>query len=139
MNFKYQKLPFRGHDSRKPLVARPLIPIYLVGKAEETASPYYALLDSGADSIIFPAELAEQVGIFDITSGRLEPTIGIANQRADVYYHKLGVRVVGYEKILYTEIGFSKNILIPLLGRSFFKHFKTVVFNEAKENVELKP
>ncbi len=64
--------------------------------------------------------------------------MGIGNQKADVYYYKLALQVLGDVQILPTEIGFSKDIVIPLLGRTFFKHFKTVTFNENKEEVELR-
>ena len=67
-----------------------------------------------------PAELAGFVGINDFTKGRLEPTIGIANQRADVYYHdNLSIEVVGHSKKLSTSVGFSDKIFLPILGRSF--------------------
>lgn len=69
MKFRYQKLPLFGHDPRKTLVARPLIPVFLVGNNQKTPSAYYALLDSGADRVIFPADLAVLVGVTMIESG----------------------------------------------------------------------
>ncbi|MEK7651372.1 MAG: hypothetical protein AAB377_02480 [Patescibacteria group bacterium] len=139
MKFSYQKLPFEGFDTRQPLIARPILPVYLHGKNHRTPSPYYALLDSGADKILMPAELAEVVGIKDFTKGRLEPTVGIANQRADVYYHdNLSIEIVGHSKKLSISIGFSDKIFLPILGRSFFIHFKSVIFSERKEEIELK-
>lgn len=120
MKFSYQKLPFAGHDTRQPLIARPILPVYLHGQKSSTPSPYYALLDSGADKVLMLAELAGFVGINDFTKGRLEPTIGIANQRADVYYHdNLSIEVVGHSKKLSTSVGFSDKIFLPILGRSF--------------------
>jgi hypothetical protein len=138
MKFKYQKLPFRGHDSRNPLIARPYLPIYLLGEKKETESPYYALLDSGADRVIFPSDLAIEVGIAKVESGDLERTVGIGNQALDVYYHDLKIKVLGDDKKLNTKVGFASGMTIPLLGRSFFAHFKTITFNENKEEVELK-
>ncbi|MBI2048834.1 MAG: hypothetical protein HY434_00585 [Candidatus Liptonbacteria bacterium] len=138
MKFRYQKFIIGGHDPHKPLIARPYIPVSLLGKNRKTRSPYYALLDSGADRIIFPADLAVEIGINDITTGNLEPTVGIANQKADVFYHHLALQVMGDQRILPSEVGFSKEIYLPILGRSFFAHFKAVIFTEAKEEVELK-
>ncbi|MFH1192708.1 MAG: hypothetical protein V1656_00075 [Candidatus Jorgensenbacteria bacterium] len=42
---------------------RPYIPVYLIGKTKSTPSPYYALLDSGADKVLMPADLAQEVWI----------------------------------------------------------------------------
>jgi hypothetical protein len=138
MKFKYQKLPFDGHDPRKPLIARPLLPVFLVNGARKTRSPYYALLDSGADKVLFPADLAEEVGIKDIETGTREGTMGIAGQRVDMFYHPLAVQVLGDEKMRQMLVGFSKQIALPLLGRTFFAHFRAVTFWETKEEMELK-
>jgi hypothetical protein len=94
MKFRYQKFPLLGQDPPKPLVARPLLPVFLVGKKCRTPCPYYALLDSGADRVIFPAELAGYVGINVIETGSWESAVGIAGQRAAVYYHQLSIEVV---------------------------------------------
>lgn len=80
MKFPYQKIPFEGHDTRTPLIPRPILPVYLHGQKSSTPSPYYALLDSGADKVLMPAELAETVGVKDVKTGRLEPIVGVANQ-----------------------------------------------------------
>ena len=139
MKFKYQKLPSARHNPAKPFVPRPYIPIYLIGKSKRTVSPYYALLDSGADTVIFPPDLAKEVGITDIKSGKYKPSIGIGSQKLDVYYHNLKLLVLGEGRELPTEVGFAHNLPLPILGRSFFIHYKSVVFNETKEQVELKP
>jgi hypothetical protein len=137
MKFPYLKTPQK--DPNKPFVARPYLPVSLISGTTKTASPYYALLDSGADSVMFPEELAPEVGITDITRGRHEQAIGIAGQTADVYYHTLHIEVLGDGRRLLMEVGFSKKIFIPILGRTFFRHFKTVAFSEAQEEIELKP
>ncbi|PIT92016.1 MAG: hypothetical protein COU08_04135 [Candidatus Harrisonbacteria bacterium CG10_big_fil_rev_8_21_14_0_10_42_17] len=106
MKFRYQKLPILGSEKERRYISRPLIPVYLKGK-NRTPSPYYALLDSGADRIIFPHELGEVVGIEKIESGFLESTTGIANQSLDVYYHNLDIQVVGDTRELPVEVGFA--------------------------------
>lgn len=130
MKFRYQKFVFGHHDPTKPLVARPYIPVYLLASSKRTVSPYFALLDSGADSVLFPADLAAEVGIDDIADGRFEPAIGIAGQKADVFYHGVQLQVLGAEMVLPMEVGFSKELLIPILGRTFFRHFNSVIFAE---------
>ncbi len=138
MKFRYQKFILGRHDPTKPLVARPYIPVHLFANSKRTESPYFALLDSGADSVLFPADLAEDVGIDDLADGRYEPALGIAGQKADVFYHRVQIQVLGAETVLPMEVGFSKELLIPILGRTFFRHFKSVVFAETKEEVELR-
>ena len=138
MKFPYHKLPITGGDTRKPLVSRPYLPVYLLGKSKATESPYYALLDSGADRVIFSSDLAEQVGIEDFKNGRLEQTIGIGSQVVDVYFHDLKLKVLGESRELAVEVGFADNFFVLLLGRSFFMHYKSVIFSEGKEMVELK-
>lgn len=139
MKFKYQKLPIGNYDSRKSLMPRPYIPVYLLGKTKRTESPYYALLDSGADRIIFPSDLAKEVGILDIKNdGRSEPALGIGNQTVEIYYHPLKLQILGDIREIAMEVGFAENMSFPILGRSFFKHFRFVIFNETKEEVELK-
>jgi len=139
MKFRYQKLPSPSHDTRTPLVPRPYLPIYLHTGTKSTRSPYYALLDSGADVVLFPTDLAVEIGITDITTGRgPRPIIGVAGQRADVYYHDLELQLLGDTRRLPTAVGFSDHITMPLLGRSFFTHFTSVIFHEGKEQIEFR-
>jgi hypothetical protein len=137
MKFRYQKFLLGPYDPRKPLLARPFIPILLMGPKSRTPSPFYALLDSGADRVILPADLAEAIGVKPET-GIGEAAVGIAGQRATVHYHLLNVEVVGEGRPLAVDVGFSQ-IVVPLLGRSFFRHYKAIVFRELAEEVELRP
>jgi hypothetical protein len=138
MKFRYLKLPLGGPRPGNPLIARPMIPIRLVGPASGSPSPFYALLDSGADKVLMPADLAAHVGILDITTGALDPIVGVGNQRVDVRLHPLAVEVVGDNRPLALEVGFAPGIVVPLLGRSFFRHYRSIVFSEQNEEVELK-
>lgn len=138
MKFRYQKFFLGTPDPRKPLVPRPFIPVFLIGPKGKTGSPFYALLDSGADRTLLPADLAPVVGIDDITTGRHEPAMGIGGHAEDIYFHQLKLQVHGDQRRLPTEVGFGTNIFIPLLGRTFFEHFRAVIFHEKQEEVELK-
>lgn len=135
MKFRYQKLPLQG--AHLPWTARPLIPVSLHSEKGSLPAPYYALLDSGADTILLPAEFAAHLGIEDLTTGRRGAAIGVAGQRAVLYYHEVQLQIVGDPTRLDVEAGFSAEVYIPLLGRSFFAHFRKVVFMETKERVEL--
>lgn len=137
MTFRYQRFP--GSDPTKPFIGRPVMPVVLVRGVLRTPAPIYALLDSGADTTIFPAEIAEMVGILDPEGGEREQTMGIAGQTAIVYYHECGIQLVGDNRLIQMSIGFSEQITLPLLGRAFFAHYKSVAFHQAKEAVEFKP
>ena len=66
-----------------------------------------------------------------------ESAVGIAGQRADVYYHNLNIEVLGDSRSFPTEVGFSRTILLPILGRTYFRHFRMVAFHEGTEEMEL--
>ena len=139
MKFRYQKLPLGPYDPKHPLVARPFLPIHLIGLRKKTEAPFWALLDSGADRVIIPADLAREVGIFHIERGRSEPAMGISGQPVPVFYHELKIEIIGGSDPLPLEVGFMANIPFPILGRSFFQHFRSVIFHEKNEEIELKP
>ena len=116
-------------------MSRPLLPIYL-SKDKETKSPFYALVDSGAEGIILQNEIAEYIGVGDITAGKLSPTQGIGGHIEKVFYHNgIKLRVLGENRILEVpEIGFFEGPSpISILGRVFFSFYKTVSFEEEKE------
>lgn len=116
----------------------------MLHRGEESTLPFFALLDSGADQIVMSSDFAEPLGITNIKTGTLEQTIGVGSQVVDVYYHEgIEVQVAGDSKKLPTRIGFVESgpdtkRVPPLLGRTFFKHFKSVSFQENNEVVELK-
>ena len=105
--------------------------------------PFFALLDSGADEVLMHSGFATALGIEDIKTGILNKTLGIGNQIVDVYYHdNVEIQVVGDDRKLKIRVGFMESNeprqIIPLLGRTFFKHFKVVIFEENNERIELK-
>ncbi|GEM_PF-3560746 len=140
MKFSYQKLPIhQSADPFAPKIPRPYLPIYLHGATQSTPSPYFALLDSGADTVLMPEELAELVGIKDIKTGKGPArVVGVGGQTVDIYFHDLEIQVQGDIRKLSTLVGFANTIEVPLLGRTFFKHYREVIFDERKERIELK-
>ena len=141
MKFKYQKIP-RSSDPNVPYLGMPLVPIRLY-RQQETTLPIYALLDSGADNVILPSGFANALGIEDITVGKLQPTLGVGGGTADVYYFDdVEVELIGDNRKLKMPIGFAHSkdgrMVPPLLGRTFFAHYKSVSFEQTKETVELK-
>ncbi|MBZ5706693.1 MAG: retroviral-like aspartic protease family protein [Acidobacteriia bacterium] len=81
------------------------------------------MVDSGAADCMFPATIAEAIGIHDITTGRKDERLGIGGPE-DVWLHPI-VLYVG-EHVLNIEAAFSRTLPVAgLLGRrGFFEHFK---------------
>ena len=101
------------------------------------------MLDSGADGVLMHSDFASALGIEDIKTGTLDKTLGIWNQVVNVYYHDdIEIQIIGDSRKLQTRVGFIESAeprqIIPLLGRTFFKHFKAVIFEENNERIELK-
>ena len=117
------------------MAARPFVPVYLFGPGGSIQSPYYALLDSGADVVLLPSELGKEAGV-DVVSGKSYGVIGVGGQKVSVYYHNLELQLVGDSRKLSTIVGLSDQIFTPLLGRSFFQHYKKIIFSEPKGAVE---
>ena len=42
-------------------------------------------------------------------------------------------------RVLPLDVGFSRQVGLPILGRSFFRHYRAIIFNELNEEVELRP
>ena len=139
MKFSYQKLPIhQDADPSAPRISRPYLPIYLHRNSYSTPSPYYALLDSGADNVLMPEELAEVIGIKNREIGRnMAKIIGVGGQTVDIHFYDIKIQVQGDSRKLPITVGFGK-IEIPLLGRTFFKHFRAVIFDEERKRIELK-
>ena len=141
MLYPYKRLP-RSSNTSAPQIPMPFIPVTLY-RGNESTLPVYALLDSGADKTIMPSDFAEQLGIIDFKKGSLEPTTGVGQQIVDVFYCRgIEVQLSGDSRKLSIEIGFIETTperrVIPLLGRTFFFHFKSVTFFQSKEIMELK-
>lgn len=94
------------------------------------------LIDSGADFNLFPADIADSLGI-TVRKGEKFEHMGIGNVGITAYSHKVKLFLDGYN--FTTEAHFSYDHKIPLLGRiGFFKYFKTVTFNENDKKLQLK-
>lgn len=103
---------------------------------------FFSIIDSGADSCVFPSAFGKQIGI-DIKSGPSESTTGVTGP-GDAFYHsvKVYVRIQGnmYEFDCYA--GFMDGldqVGIGLLGHhGFFSLFESVTLDSKNRTVELK-
>ena len=135
--FAYQGTSYRTPTGQLIIVHRPFVPVHLFANEKRSPVPVYALLDSGCDRVIFPADLSALVGIVDFRSGQQAKAIGVSGQPQDVFEHQLALRIVGDTRLLPLAVGFSNEVPLPLLGRSFFAQFKVIMFKESEREVEL--
>lgn len=134
INFDYFLTPYIK-NKKLEAIYRPIIPIRCGGNHKIYPSTINCLVDSGADFILFPADIGEYFG-YKIRSGNKITHIGIGNVGIIAYEHPIKLYIQGYS--FNTNVHFSYDHKIPLLGRhSFFKYFKKLTFNENKLQLEL--
>ena len=96
-----------------------------------------ALIDSGADYNLFPAEIASALGI-NLKKGTKKINEGIGRKRVKTYRHS-GIRVYVEGHSFETTIDFGEEISVPLFGQQgFLDKFKQIVFKRPKEEIIIK-
>ena len=111
----------------------PKIPVW-ISTGNKHSFIFHALVDSGADVNLFPAEHAEAVGI-NVKSGLLVKTGGIGGV-IKAYRHNVNIHIG--KKIFKTVADFTYEFPVALLGRQgFFNLFKRIDFDENKHKVTL--
>lgn len=128
MKFKYKKLT--------PGLIRPIIPITLHYQGKSVQ--YEALVDSGADMCMFPAQIGEILGL-DLKKGKKGQMSGVIGKSADVYYHDIELEIGG--NITCATVGFTKayNFDYGFLGQRGMFNCYTVHFFYRKGIIELRP
>lgn len=115
---------------------RPTLPIR-ISKGDKSSFYFQALIDSGSDRNLFPAGIAEFVGI-NVSKGGKREIEGIGGHVIRSYTHSVLITIwnsISFE----TEIDFSYDHQFPLLGRhGFFDKFKKISFREKKRTIEFK-
>ena len=124
----------------KSSITRPIVLTYLEYDGKTLPFKFGSIIDSGADTCVFPALFGEKIGI-PVRDGKPLDTKGIGSDTA--YYHMIKVCVELNCEIFRFECwaGFMYSLDTVgkgLLGRhGFFELFRSVSFN--KEHVELIP
>lgn len=122
-------------NGKLDVVYSPVIPIKLSANHKMYPRDVKCLLDSGAETNLMPADIGENLGL-NVKKGKKREHWGIGSIGIVAYTHPVKIFVERYS--FKTEVDFSYDHRIPLLGRyGFFKHFKTVTFNEARLRVDL--
>ena len=142
MRFEYKRYDLeRGRGAP---IERPVIPIVLrnVRDLGTPAIAYEALVDSGSDRNIFPAEIADLLGI-DLTNDPTAVVGGVvADVRRPVYFHPIEIEVGGLGGPAFmTTAGFMSEFYkggYGLLGRKgFFDEFNFVKFKDGEHVLEI--
>lgn len=137
MKFPYQREPARPSTAfpERAVQLRPRIPIRI-----RYGVQFYdvlALIDSGADTCVFPAELARALSI-ELNSDRMDTLRGIGGGSLRCWFRAVQVEVGGHPMTIDAAFADDANT-VPLLGQhSFFDQF-TVIFKKRKSTVELRP
>lgn len=128
MKFKYKKLA--------PGLIRPIIPVTLLYKDKSVI--YEALVDSGADMCMFPAQIGEILG-FDIEDGKKGSLGGVVGKTVDAYYHDIDIEIGGNRT--HATIGFTEESRFDygFLGQVGVFNYYTIHFFYRKGVVELRP
>ena len=140
MKFEYKKFPIPYSDafSTRHFSSRPVIPIIIKNPVNGRTIGYEALIDSGADFNILPAEVGEIIGL-DIKNGKMVEFGGIGSGGHAAYFHKVKISIGGIEHQL--DCSFSYDIVksgYGILGQEgFFDHF-IVKFDHSKKEIEIK-
>lgn len=129
MKFRYKNY---GHG-----VFRPVIPIEVID--QDKTVDYEVLIDSGADSNIFSAGIADILGI-DLTTGNRGEIAGITAESKPIYFHHIDIKVGGH---LYKNIraGFLKEMgqyAYGVVGQKGFFDIFVVKFDLTRKEIELK-
>lgn len=128
MKFKYKKLA--------PGLIRPIIPVTLVHKDKEIS--YEALVDSGADMCVFPAQIGELLGLA-VRSGREGPLRGVIGKEGKVYYHEIILDIGGNRTKANVGFSYDQTAQHGFLGQVGTFNIYSVLFQYRKETIEFKP
>ena len=135
--FYYQIFPIFDNKSKKvEEIGRPIIEVIANYKYGRMFGPLKTMADSGADHNLFPAEVADALGI-KVHKGKVLITEGIGGRLVKTYRHS-GIKMFLEGYSFETSVDFSDEIDLPLLGQQgFFDKFKSVNFSRSKEEVIL--
>lgn len=120
---------------------RPALKTVIEYQGKTGAQFFYSIIDSGADTCVFPAMFGQSVGI-NVTSGPTEGTQGIGS--GTTYYHnvQVWVEVEGKPYQFNCYAGFMVELNqtgVGFLGRrGFFDMFQSIAFDPQNSQVEFK-
>ena len=139
----YQKIQILAQgDTLAKTVHAPVLKTSLYHKNHERLFLIDAIVDSGADFCVFPANTGKAIGL-DVYEGENIITNGIGGKET-LYFHKVKVEVIVKDEpwVFECRAGFSTKLNskgIGFLGREgFFDLFQEVAFNQKVKMFRLK-
>lgn len=141
MKFEYKPVELPKSDAflERHFAFRPIIPIFFKAPNGDRKIGYEALVDSGADYNIFPAQIGEIIGL-DIKSGKIDYFGGVGGGKYEAYFHKVKITVGGWEYAV--DCAFSYDIAPwghGIVGQEGFFDIFVIKFDYQKKEIELKP
>jgi len=131
MKFRYKKYG--------PNILRPVIPVEIINKTNGKSVKYEVLVDSGADSCIFDAEISDILG-FESNKCRMGKVSGITGVAETIFSCPIILKVggaVAYETTANFLVGIAKNGYGVVGQQGFFDKF-VVKFDLQSEDIEIK-
>lgn len=143
------KLPYCSRPFKDPKTGKvtekyyPAVNVILTGN-HRVGRPIEALVDSGSDINLFPADYALvhfKMNERALRKGFPKDVVGIGDKVVKAYGHRVTLKIVGADFRSKTLVYFSQeHNSLPLLGRKgFFDRFEKVSFNEHDKVLEIKP
>jgi len=129
------ELSFNPQTGQAEYYYRPYLFVKLLYKRSASANFIKALVDSGSDRNIFPAELAVEIRQ-DYRKGEQRKITSVNDNVSIVYGNRVKIEFDG--RMIETVVYFGENVKLPILGRDgFFNYFKRVSFDVKNKSLEL--
>lgn len=132
MKFKYLDCTPKLPPPRK--IFRPFVELNV--RFDKESVDLLALVDSGADVCLFPAEIARILGI-PIKKGKRFLVSGMGRSSHLMYLHILALTLARWQ--LEIPVYFSAAVRTPILGQKGFFEFFDVKFYYAQGYFEIRP
>lgn len=135
---EYEEIEFFDQKTlRKSKIYRPVVRLQLVKRGFKLF-PIDCLIDSGADTIIFPSSLASYFKVNFLAGCEAEFRVadGGSAKLYEVSYESHGIDLFVDDVRVKEKIYFSHGQKMPLLGQDFFKYFK-ITFERSKKKFSL--
>jgi hypothetical protein len=115
---------------------RPIIKFYLIYEGQSV--PCHAIIDSGADVCIFPADIGEQLGI-DVRSGEKGFSTNLqTGALEETFLHRITLKIGEFYYPTVVSFSYSpQRINYAVLGQLGFFDLFIVQFDLVKEEIEL--
>lgn len=132
---KYPYIKFPSADPKRRWIARPLIPIRVIGPKGKWEG--YGLIDSGADKSLFNIEIAKDIGL-NLEYTQIENFSGIEGGRLKAKLVKVKIQIMGMEEVSELTVGVVESSVVGvILGQDGFFDAYRVKFEKDLGIVEV--